>query len=349
MFRVVCVYEFDRFVDRVDGADGAYVIEKLKSEVFVLCAHDAVRPVEPALCSFVFFGCGFQNRIAHIVRAELRTAGQFFFKQRQKIIRDFFIDQNTFDRIARAGTLKLCVFGNRRRRFRVRRFIDIEVTHAASRFDDRHARVLHDILYERFAAARNHDIDFSDGVQNLRNVFAAFAFRKFDRFGNARFLQSVFDRANERFIRFERGRRSAQQNRIAAFVCETKCVHGNVRPRFVDDRRDAEWNAHLPYPHTVRCRPAGDDFAHGIFLRDDDAHTCDDIVYFFIVERKPFDKRARHTRLFGTAHVERVRRKERGAAGIDAGGNGKKCAVFLRGGLQGKFFGSSPEGSAYVI
>ena len=259
------------------------------------------------------------------------------------------MNQNTFDRIARAGTLKLCIFSNRRRRFRVRRFIDIEMTHAASRFDNGHARILHDILYERFAAARNHDIDFSDRVQNLRNVFAAFAFRKLDRFGNARFLQSVFDDADERFIRFERGRRAAQQNRIAAFVCEAKRVNRNIRTRFVDDRCDAEGNAHLAYPHTVRSRPAGDDFAHRIFLSDDDAHTRNDIVYFFIVERKPFYKRTRHAPFFGTADVERVRRKKRGTVGIDTGGNGKKRTVFLYGGLQGEFFGTSAEGSAYAV
>ena len=39
---------------------------------------------------------------------------------------------------------------------------------------------------------------------------------------------------------------SSQDNAIARFEAESRCVGGDVGPRFVDDSNDTDWNPHLP-------------------------------------------------------------------------------------------------------
>ena len=116
---------------------------------------------------------------------------------------------------------------------------------ARARLDDRHRRVLGDVLDEAGTAARDDDIEIAAQVHHDIDGLAVREVDELDgALGDARLVGSLGKQGADGDIRADGLRTAAQDDGVAGLEAEPRGIGRDIRARLVDDADDAERHAH---------------------------------------------------------------------------------------------------------
>ncbi len=208
--------------------------------------------------------------------------------------------------------------------------VDVDVAVADSGLDHGHDRVLHDVVDQAGAAARDDHVDQAAGAHQMGHRLAVGTGHELHGPGRQPgLLGRLGQHADQRGVRFVRRRGAAQQRHVAALEAEAGGVHGHVRAGLVDDRDHAERHPELAHLQPVGQRVAADHLADRVGQRGDVTQALRHRGDPALVERQPVEHRVAEAGVAAVGEVLRV-------GGQDGGGLGHQR---VRHGVQGGVLG----------
>src|SRR6056297_1085140 len=173
--------------------------------------------------------------------------------------------QERFACVADTHSLALGVFDDADRHLQIRMLIEIDVTVAIVVFDDRHLGFTGYPSDQSFATAGDGDIDQVSHRQEVTDRRSIGCRYKLD--GSLRdpdLRCSVGQDIDDRLAAVDRFFPASQDHRIATFDTDRCRISGNIRPAFINEKDDPQWNPSLFDAKAARPSEAIDDFADGI-------------------------------------------------------------------------------------
>ena len=145
------------------------------------------------------------------------------------------------------------------------RRIDVHVAVAGEMLDDRHLGLGRHAANEPLAAARNRQVDVLRHRQKLADGLAVGRAHQLHGIGRqADFVGRFGQQFDDRLAGMNRFLAAAEDHGVARLHADRRRVGRHVRPRFVNEKHDAQRHADFVDPQAVRPVRRADDFADRI-------------------------------------------------------------------------------------
>ena len=245
-----------------------------------------------------------------------------------KASRDRFVHDERLGRVAHAGALRLGVDDDPCGFVEVGGRVDVDVAVAVAVDHDRYRRVLADAANQRGPPARDEAVDALGELHHLDGGLVRGVFdEQHAVFGQIEFGECVPERADDGDVGLQRARRAAEQRDIPRLHAQPGGVARDVGPVLVDDRDDAERDAHARDLQAVGSHPSVEHFAHRIGQCGDRAQAVGHALQARVAEAQPVERAARHATRGRGFDISQVRGLDLGRPLQEEVGPGEQGAV----------------------